>query len=157
VGNGYDAHRLTPGRPLILGGVMIPHSKGLLGHSDADALTHAVIDAMLGAAGLGDIGRHFPDTDEQYKGVSSLLLLRKTAALIREKKYKLVNLDCVIVAQKPKLVFYTGQMEENIAACVGAAPQWVNVKATTEEGMGFTGTEQGIAACAVCLLETMET
>jgi 2-C-methyl-D-erythritol 2,4-cyclodiphosphate synthase len=153
IGNGYDVHRLVIGRKLILGGVDIPHHMGLLGHSDADVLLHALMDAMLGAAGLGDIGQHFPDSDEQYKGVSSLELLRIVVALIKKKDLALVNADMTIVAQKPRLSPHIPQMRQNIARCVGVKPERINIKATTEEGLGFTGTEEGIASYAVCLLE----
>ena len=155
IGFGYDAHRLVPGRALVLGGVLIPHEKGLLGHSDADALAHAVIDALLGAAGLGDIGRHFPDSDPAYKDISSLKLLERTAALLQTGGYRVANIDCVIVAESPKLSSYVENMERNIRDCLNIAGDGhiVNVKSTTEEGMGFTGSGEGIAAKAVCLLE----
>ena len=153
IGHGYDVHRLVEGRDLILGGVKIGYEKGLLGHSDADVLLHAVSDALLGAAGLGDIGRHFPDTDPQYKGADSLELLRQVYRKISEKGYKVGNIDVTMIAQKPKLKDYIPQMQANIAAAVGTAPDRVNVKATTEEKLGFTGTGEGMACHAVCLLE----
>lgn len=153
IGHGYDVHRLVEGRDLILGGVKIPYEKGLLGHSDADVLLHAVSDALLGAAGLGDIGRHFPDTDPKYKGADSLELLRQVYRKILEKGYRVGNIDVTMIAQKPKLKDYIPQMQANIAAAVEAAPDRVNVKATTEEKLGFTGTGEGMACHAVCLLE----
>lgn len=153
IGHGYDVHRLVEGRDLILGGVKIPYEKGLLGHSDADVLLHAVSDALLGAAGLGDIGRHFPDTDPQYKGADSLELLRQVYRKISEKGYKVGNIDVTMIAQRPKLKDYIPQMQANIAAAVGATPDRVNVKATTEEKLGFTGTGEGMSCHAVCLLE----
>lgn len=153
IGHGYDVHRLVEGRDLILGGVKIPYEKGLLGHSDADVLLHAVSDALLGAAGLGDIGRHFPDTDPKYKGADSLELLRQVYRKISEKGYKVGNIDVTMIAQRPKLKDYIPQMQANIAAAVGTAPDRVNVKATTEEKLGFTGTGEGMACHAVCLLE----
>ena len=153
IGHGYDVHRLVEGRDLILGGVKIPYEKGLLGHSDADVLLHAVSDALLGAAGLGDIGRHFPDTDPKYKGADSLELLRQVYRKISEKGYKVGNIDVTMIAQRPKLKDYISQMQANIAAAVEAEPDRVNVKATTEEKLGFTGTGEGMACHAVCLLE----
>lgn len=153
IGHGYDVHRLVEGRDLILGGVKIPYEKGLLGHSDADVLLHAVSDALLGAAGLGDIGRHFPDTDPQYKGADSLMLLRQVYRKISEKGYRVGNIDVTMIAQRPKLKDYIPQMQANIAAAVGTAPDRVNVKATTEEKLGFTGTGEGMSCHAVCLLE----
>ena len=153
IGHGYDVHRLVEGRDLILGGVKIPYEKGLLGHSDADVLLHAVSDALLGAAGLGDIGRHFPDTDPKYKGADSLELLRQVYRKISEKGYRVGNIDVTMIAQRPKLKDYIPQMQANIAAAVGTAPDRVNVKATTEEKLGFTGTGEGMACHAVCLLE----
>lgn len=153
IGHGYDVHRLVEGRDLILGGVKIPYEKGLLGHSDADVLLHAVSDALLGAAGLGDIGRHFPDTDPQYKGADSLELLRQVYRKISEKGYRVGNIDVTMIAQRPKLKDYIPQMQANIAAAVEAEPDRVNVKATTEEKLGFTGTGEGMACHAVCLLE----
>ena len=154
IGTGYDVHKLVEGRPLILGGVTIPHSLGLLGHSDADVLLHAIMDAMLGAAGLGDIGKHFPDTEEQYRGISSMKLLEHVAALIQEHGYIVGNVDATIIAQKPKLRPYIETMEENVASVLGISLQQVNIKATTEEHLGFTGREEGISSQAVCLLES---
>lgn len=155
MGHGYDVHRLTAGRKLILGGVEIPFELGLEGHSDADVLLHAVMDALLGAAGLGDIGQHFPDTDPRYEGISSLKLL----ALVREKLYwagyEVENVDVTMIAQKPKLRDYISQMEENIAQVLGVEEEQINVKATTEEHLGFTGAEEGMACHAVCLLERL--
>ena len=153
IGHGYDVHRLVEGRDLILGGVKIDYEKGLLGHSDADVLLHAVSDALLGAAGLGDIGRHFPDTDPKYKGADSLMLLREVYRKISEKGFRVGNIDVTMIAQKPKLKDFIPQMQENIAAAVGVAPDRVNVKATTEEKLGFTGSGEGMACHAVCLLE----
>ena len=153
IGHGYDVHRLVEGRDLILGGVKIPYERGLLGHSDADVLLHAVSDALLGAAGLGDIGRHFPDTDPQYKGADSLELLRQVYRKISEKGYRVGNIDVTMIAQRPKLKDYIPQMQANIAAAVEAEPDRVNVKATTEEKLGFTGTGEGMSCHAVCLLE----
>ncbi len=153
IGHGYDVHRLVAGRDLILGGVQIPHRLGLDGHSDADVLTHAVMDALLGAAALGDIGQHFPDTDPAYLGISSLKLLTRVWALITERGYCLGNLDVTVLAQKPKLAPYLPQMKEKLCAILGAEPDRVNIKATTEEHLGFTGREEGIACHAVCLLE----
>ena len=153
IGHGYDVHRLVEGRDLILGGVKIGYEKGLLGHSDADVLLHAVSDALLGAAGLGDIGRHFPDTDPKYKGADSLELLRQVYRKISEKGYRVGNIDVTMIAQKPKLKDYIPLMQANIAAAVGTAPDRVNVKATTEEKLGFTGTGEGMSCHAVCLLE----
>ena len=153
IGHGYDVHKLVEGRDLILGGVKIDHHLGLLGHSDADVLLHAVSDALLGAAGLGDIGKHFPDTDPQYKGADSLQLLRIVAGKVQEAGYRVSNIDVTMIAQKPKLRPHIDQMQANIAAAVGVDVSRVNVKATTEEHLGFTGTEQGMACHAVCLLE----
>ena len=153
IGHGYDVHKLVEGRDLILGGVKIEHSLGLLGHSDADVLLHAVSDALLGAAGLGDIGKHFPDTDPQYKGADSLKLLKIVAQRVQEAGYRVSNIDVTMIAQRPKLRPHIEQMEANIAAAVGVDVSRVNVKATTEEKLGFTGTEQGMACHAVCLLE----
>lgn len=152
IGQGYDVHRLIEGRDLILGGVKIDFEKGLLGHSDADVLVHALMDAILGAAGLGDIGKHFPDTDPQYKGISSLELLEAVMDKVRKLGYELVNADVTVVAQKPKLLPFISDMVKNIELSGGFAPGAVNIKATTEEGLGFTGIGQGIAAYAVCLL-----
>ena len=153
IGHGYDVHRLTAGRKLILGGVDIPWEEGLLGHSDADVLTHAVMDALLGAAALGDIGRHFPDTDPAYAGADSLKLLDHVIALLEEKGWQVGNVDATILAQKPKLAPYIETMRDNLAARLKIGRDRVNVKATTEERLGFTGAEEGIAAHAVCLLE----
>ncbi len=152
-GMGYDVHRLVEGRRLILGGVEVPHRLGLLGHSDADVLLHAVADALLGAAALGDIGRHFPDTDPAYEGISSMVLLEHVARLLAEKGWRVGNVDATIVAQQPKLAPFIGQMNENLARVLGTSLDQVNVKATTEERLGFTGTEQGISAYAVAGLE----
>ena len=153
IGHGYDVHRLVADRKLILGGVDIPWDKGLLGHSDADVLLHAVSDALLGAAGLGDIGKHFPDTDPQYKGADSMELLRVVLSRVKEKGYEVSNIDVTMIAQKPKLRPHIEQMEQNIAAAVGIPADRVNVKATTEEQLGFTGTGEGMRCHAVCLLE----
>ena len=153
IGHGYDVHRLTEGRALILGGVNIPYELGLDGHSDADVLLHAVSDALLGAAGLGDIGRHFPDTDSQYKGADSAVLLAIVGRKVREAGYRISNIDVTMIAQKPKIKDHIPQMEQNIAAALGIGPDRVNVKATTEEKLGFTGTMEGMACHAVCLLE----
>ena len=153
IGHGYDVHRLVEGRDLILGGVKIDYEKGLLGHSDADVLLHAVSDALLGAAGLGDIGKHFPDTDPQYKGADSLVLLRVVAQRLKEAGYRVSNIDVTMIAQRPKLKDHIPQMVLNIAGAVGIAPDRVNVKATTEEKLGFTGTGEGMSCHAVCLLE----
>ncbi len=155
VGMGYDVHRLTEGRKLILGGVEIPYEKGLLGHSDADVLLHAIMDALLGAAALGDIGKHFPDTDEQYKGISSIKLLKHVGELLEEHCFVIENIDATIVAQRPKLLPYMTQMKQNIADALGLEPDRVNVKATTEEGLGFTGTGEGISSQAICLLQPL--
>ncbi len=152
VGTGYDVHRLTQGRKCIIGGVEIPYEKGLLGHSDADVLLHAVMDALLGAAALGDIGRHFPDTDPAYQGISSLKLLEHVAKLLEENLFFVENIDATIIAQAPKMRPYIDQMRENIAKTLGLEMGQVNVKATTEEGLGFTGRGEGISAQAVCLL-----
>lgn len=153
IGHGYDVHRLTEGRALVLGGVEIPWEKGLLGHSDADVLTHAVMDALSGAARLGDIGKLFPDTDPAYAGISSLKLLERVGILLREGGYTIVNIDATLVAQRPKVAPYKQRMMENIAAVLKIDPEQVNVKATTEEGLGFTGDGSGMAAHAVVLLE----
>jgi 2-C-methyl-D-erythritol 2,4-cyclodiphosphate synthase len=152
IGFGYDAHRLAEGRALILGGVDIPHTEGLDGHSDADVLTHAVIDAVIGALGMGDIGQHFPDTDPRYKGVSSLSLLRKTIEWVRRDRFKVNNLDSTIVAEKPKLAPYLSLMREKLAQVLGAPLGQINIKAKTTEGMGFCGRKEGIAAYAVISL-----
>lgn len=153
IGHGYDVHKLVEGRDLILGGVKIEYEKGLLGHSDADVLLHAVSDALLGAAGLGDIGKHFPDTDPQYKGADSLALLKIVAGKVTEKGYRVSNIDVTMIAQRPKLLPHIPKMIENIAGAVGIAPDRVNLKATTEEHLGFTGEGLGMACHAVCLLE----
>ena len=153
IGHGYDVHRLVTGRKLILGGVEVPHHHGLLGHSDADVLTHALMDALLGAAGLWDIGHAFPDTDAAFKDISSLVLLGRVMEVLRAKGYQVVNADCTVLAQAPKLAPYIPAMRENLARIMGVLPEQVNVKATTEEGLGFTGREEGMAAHAVCLLE----
>ena len=153
IGHGYDVHKLVEGRDLIIGGVKIEHTLGLLGHSDADVLLHAVSDALLGAAGLGDIGKHFPDTDPQYKGADSLKLLEIVAQRGQEAGYRVSNIDVTMIAQRPKLRPHIEQMERNIALAVGVDVSRINVKATTEEKLGFTGQEQGMACHAVCLLE----
>ena len=155
IGQGYDVHRLTEGRRLILGGVDVPYEKGLLGHSDADVLTHAVMDALLGAAALGDIGKLFPDSDPRFAGADSVALLRRVTALLREKGWQVVNVDATVVAQAPKLAPYTMQMRENLAAAMGTDVSCVSVKATTEEHMGFTGSGEGMAAHAAALIEQM--
>ncbi len=153
IGHGYDVHRLVEGRRLILGGVDIPHVKGLLGHSDADVLLHAISDALLGAAALGDIGKHFPDTDPRYAGADSLMLLRRVGELIAERGYAVVNIDSTVIAQAPKLAPHIGQMRQNIARALSIDVDCVSVKATTEERLGFTGDGSGIAAHAVCLIQ----
>ena len=153
VGMGYDVHRLTEERKLILGGVEIPWEKGLLGHSDADVLVHAVMDALLGAAALGDIGKHFPDTDPAYKGISSILLLRHVTELLKKNGYAIGNVDATIIAQKPKMAPHIPQMRKNLAQAMGVEEDRINIKATTEEGLGFTGRGEGIASQAICLLE----
>lgn len=153
IGHGYDVHKLVEGRDLILGGVKIPHEVGLLGHSDADVLLHAVSDALLGAAGLGDIGKHFPDTDPQYKGADSLKLLQIVGEKVAEAGYRISNIDVTMIAQRPKLRPHITQMEQNIANALNLDVSRVNVKATTEERLGFTGEELGMACHAVCLLE----
>lgn len=155
VGLGYDVHRLVKERKLILGGVEIPHDLGLLGHSDADVLLHAIMDALLGAAALGDIGKHFPDTDETYRGISSMKLLERVGKLIEQEGYLIENIDATVIAQKPKLRPYIDEMEKNIAGMLHLQENQVNIKATTEEGLGFTGTEEGIAAQAVCSLTSL--
>lgn len=152
VGHGYDVHRFAEGRKLILGGVEIPYELGLLGHSDADVLIHALMDAMLGAAGLGDIGKHFPDTDNKYKGISSMILLKKVKELIEEEGYSLSNADITVVAQKPKLAPYIDQIKKNIALALCTDVSDINVKATTEEHLGFTGRLEGISSHAVVLI-----
>lgn len=153
IGHGYDVHRLTENRPLIIGGVEIPYEKGLLGHSDADVLLHAITDALLGAAALGDIGTHFPDTDEAFKGANSLELLKKVCLLVNKHGYVIENIDSTVLAQQPKLKAYIPQMKENIAKACNILPECVNVKATTEEKLGFTGSGDGMAAHAVCLIK----
>ena len=153
IGHGYDVHRLVPDRALILGGVEIPHETGLLGHSDADVLTHAVMDALLGAAALGDIGKLFPDNDPQYKGISSLLLLARVGERIAQKGYAIENIDVTMIAQRPKLAPHIPQMRENLTRVLGITLDQINIKATTEERLGFTGREEGMACHAVCLLK----
>lgn len=155
VGSGYDVHRLVEDRKLILGGATIPYEKGLLGHSDADVLVHAIMDALLGAAALGDIGKHFPDSDAAYKGISSIELLKRVKLLLEEKLYFIENIDATVIAQKPKLAPYIPTMVQNIAEALELEVDRVNIKATTEEGLGFTGEGHGIAANAVCLIEGM--
>ncbi len=155
IGHGYDVHRLTAGRALILGGVHIPYELGLDGHSDADVLLHAVSDALLGAAALGDIGRHFPDTDPQYKGADSLELLRQVGVKVQAAGYRVGNIDVTVIAQKPKLAPYIATMVENIAVVLNISKNRVNVKATTEEHLGFTGAGEGMACHAMCLLEEL--
>lgn len=152
IGMGYDVHRLIEGRRLVMGGVEIPHEKGLLGHSDADVLLHAVMDALLGAAALGDIGKHFPDTDPAYQGISSITLLKQVGLLLEENSFLIENIDATIIAQAPKMRPHIDRMRENIAQALGVEIQQVNVKATTEEGLGFTGSGEGISAQAVCML-----
>ena len=152
VGLGYDVHKLVEGRKLIMGGVNVPHETGLLGHSDADVLVHAIMDSMLGALALGDIGKHFPDTDERYKGADSIELLRHVNNLIIEKGYTIGNIDATIIAQAPKMAPYIQSMRENIANVLNTNLDRINIKATTEEGLGFTGTKQGIASQSICLL-----
>lgn len=152
IGMGYDVHRLVEGRDLIIGGVRIPYDKGLLGHSDADVLLHAISDALLGAAALGDIGKHFPDTDPAYKGISSLILLQKVGELLEEKGFLIENIDATIIAQAPKMRPHIDTMQENIAQALGIMVEQVNVKATTEEGLGFTGSGEGISSQAICML-----
>ena len=157
IGHGYDVHRLVEGRDLILGGVKIDYEKGLLGHSDADVLLHAVSDALLGAAGLGDIGRHFPDTDPKYEGADSLELLRQVAGKVAAAGYRVGNVDVTMIAQRPRLKDFIPQMEQNIASALDVEPGRINVKATTEERLGFTGSGEGMACHAVCLLEEVTT
>ena len=156
VGMGYDVHKLAEGRPLILGGVHVPYEKGLLGHSDADVLLHAICDALLGAAALGDIGRHFPDTDPEYKGADSMELLKKVRELVEKECYLIENVDATVIAQKPKLAPYIEEMREKIAETLGVGRKQINVKATTEEHLGFTGEGLGISAQAVCMLNTVD-
>lgn len=156
VGMGYDVHKLTEGRDLILGGVKIPWDKGLLGHSDADVVVHAIMDALLGAAALRDIGRHFPDTDPQYKGISSIKLLKHVGKLLEENMYVINNIDATIIAQKPKLLPYIDTMIENVAEALHLDVNQVNIKATTEEGLGFTGSMEGISSQAICALTQVQ-
>ena len=156
IGNGYDVHVLTEGRKLILGGIEIPHTKGVLGHSDGDVLIHAIMDALLGALALGDIGLHFPDTDEKYRDISSVLLLEEVMKTIKKKKFQLVNVDASIVLQKPKVRSYIDAMREKLAKILEIEMEQINVKATTEEKLGFTGREEGVKAYAVVLLERVE-
>lgn len=155
IGMGYDVHRLVEGRDLILGGVKIPYEKGLLGHSDADVIVHAIMDALLGAAALGDIGRHFPDTDSAYAGISSIKLLEHVQKLLEEHLFIIENIDATIIAQKPKMAPYREEMMENVARALKIERNQVNIKATTEEGLGFTGAGEGISAQAICLLTTV--
>lgn len=155
IGHGYDVHRLVPERPLILGGVRIPYSLGLLGHSDADVLVHAVMDALLGAAGLGDIGRHFPDTDSAYLGADSLALAERVREMLKDAGYSVGNIDATVVAQKPKLAPYIGEMRKKLADVFRVGSERINVKATTEEGLGFTGSGEAISAHAVALIERL--
>ncbi|MGL5150303.1 MAG: 2-C-methyl-D-erythritol 2,4-cyclodiphosphate synthase [Clostridium sp.] len=152
IGLGYDVHKLVPERDLIMGGVKIPHSLGLLGHSDADVLIHAIMDSLLGAAALGDIGKHFPDTDIKYKGASSMLLLEEVSKIISSEGYSIGNIDATIIAQKPKMAPHINLMRENISKVLKISLDQINIKATTEEGLGFTGTEQGISAQSIALL-----
>ena len=153
IGHGYDVHRLALDRKLFLGGVLIPYERGLLGHSDADVLLHAICDALLGAAALGDIGKHFPDNSGEFKDIDSKILLTRTAELLYNKGYKIVNIDATVLAQAPKLAPFIEEMRENIARCISIEVDRVSVKATTEEGLGFTGQGEGIAAHAVCIIE----
>ena len=155
VGMGYDVHKLVENRDLILGGVKIPYEKGLLGHSDADVLLHAIMDALLGAAALGDIGKHFPDTDDRYKGISSIKLLSEVGKLLDEKCYIIENIDATVIAQRPKLRNYIDEMRKNIAQTLGIDIEQINVKATTEEGLGFTGSGEGISSQAICALTSV--
>ena len=155
IGMGYDVHKLVPERKLIMGGVEIPYEKGLLGHSDADVLLHAIMDALLGAAALGDIGKHFPDTDQKYKGISSIKLLQHVGKLLDEHLYIIENIDATIIAQQPKMRPYIEKMQENIAKALNLEVDQVNVKATTEEGLGFTGTGEGISSQAICAIEKL--
>lgn len=152
IGLGYDVHRLVEKRDLIIGGVNIPYEKGLLGHSDADVLLHAISDSILGAAALGDIGTHFPDTDERYKGISSLTLLKEVGLLIKNKGYEIINIDATIIAQKPKMAPHIKSMRENISSALNIDIDQINIKATTEEGLGFTGESLGISSQSICLL-----
>lgn len=153
IGHGYDVHRLVEGRKLIIGGVEIPYEKGLLGHSDADVLLHAISDALLGAAALGDIGCLFPDNDEKYKGADSLVLLSEVIRVLSQNGYRVNNIDCTLVAQKPKMRPYIDKMRNNIADACGVSAEFISVKATTEEGLGFSGSGEGMAAHAVCIIE----
>jgi 2-C-methyl-D-erythritol 2,4-cyclodiphosphate synthase len=153
IGQGYDVHKLTENRDLILGGVKIPHTTGLLGHSDADVLLHAIMDALLGAGALGDIGKHFPDTDLKYKGADSLMLLKEVVKILDNNEYKIINIDSTVIAQAPKLKDYIPKMRENIAKACGVDESFISVKATTEEHLGFTGRKEGISAQAVCLID----
>jgi 2-C-methyl-D-erythritol 2,4-cyclodiphosphate synthase len=156
IGIGYDVHKLVENRALIIGGEKIPYEMGLLGHSDADVLIHAIMDALLGAAALGDIGKHFPDTDKKYSGISSILLLKNVGQLLESKNYRVANIDSVIIAQKPRMSPYIEQMRLNIAAALKLETDQVSVKATTEEGLGFTGRSEGISSQSVCLLEKIK-
>ena len=155
VGMGYDVHKLTVGRKLILGGVTIPYEKGLLGHSDADVLIHAIMDALLGAVAMGDIGKHFPDTDDSYKGASSIELLKQVGGMLEEACYMIENIDATIIAQRPKMREYIDEMEKNISEALDIEKSQINIKATTEEGLGFTGSGEGISAQAVCAVSSM--
>lgn len=155
IGMGYDVHKLVENRDLILGGVKIPYEKGLLGHSDADVLLHAIMDALLGAAALGDIGKHFPDTDPAYKGASSMELLKQVGALIEQKLYVIGNIDATIIAQRPKMAPHIEKMRENVAEALGIEKDQINIKATTEEGLGFTGSGEGISSQAIAALDTI--
>lgn len=152
IGTGYDVHKLVEGRKLILGGIEIPYSKGLLGHSDADVLIHSIMDSLLGAAALGDIGKHFPDTSEKYKGISSIKLLKEVKGILEAEGYKIGNIDSTIIAQKPKLAKYIEEMRKNIAKALDMDVKYISVKATTEEGLGFTGREEGISSQSICLI-----
>ncbi len=156
IGNGYDVHRLVSGRSLILGGVLIPHETGLLGHSDADVLIHAIMDSLLGASKMGDIGVLFPDTKKEFENISSLKLLRNVSEKLKENGFEIINIDSTIIAQKPKLRPYIEKMEENIANCLNINKSQINIKATTEEGLGFTGNLEGISANAVCLINKIK-
>ncbi|MEA5085177.1 MAG: 2-C-methyl-D-erythritol 2,4-cyclodiphosphate synthase [Lachnospiraceae bacterium] len=153
IGSGYDVHRLVENRKLIIGGVEIPYEKGLLGHSDADVLTHSIMDALLGAAALGDIGKHFPDSDERFKGISSIKLLKEVFYLLDGKGYSIINIDTTIIAQKPKMLPHIYDMRCNISQALGIDIDQINIKATTEEGLGFTGSGEGISATSICLIE----
>lgn len=155
IGHGYDVHKLVEGRKLIIGGVEIEHSLGLLGHSDADVLLHAIMDSLLGAAALGDIGKHFPDSDDRYKGISSVELLKKVANILDENAYIIENIDATVIAQKPKIAPHIDRMKEVICDTLSISPSQLNIKATTEEGLGFTGNESGISAHSVCLLNSV--